>query len=361
MFLFRRRSSLNLDISDLSLKAGKLSKRGNDFYLDKIKSVPVPAGYMERGRVLKRPEVAELMRGLLQSVAGDHRRQSIVNTVLPDTDTFVKLIKVERGATDANLNDNIYKEVAHHIPYNIDEIYLDWQKIPGLATKDTEQVLVGVCPKEIVDEYIKVIHLAGFVPQSFEVEALAITRSLFNWRAIRKKSLANRNVIIIDLGAARSSLIFWREQGFYNSDTIEFSVSVPLSGMQINKLIEQKLLVTALQAEQFKIKCGLSDAPECQGVLLQLLRPMLDDLTARIRHAVHFHNTYFEGASIDKIILSGGGASLKGLDVFLAAELGIPVELGNPLINIKNHDSLDYQQALSYCTVIGLGLKDFIK
>jgi Tfp pilus assembly PilM family ATPase len=54
------------------------------------------------------------------------------------------------------------------------------------------------------------------------------------------------------------------------------------------------------------------------------------------------------------VILSGGGASLKGLKDFLSLELKLPVELGNPWVNItkdpptklKNFNSLKYTVTL---------------
>lgn len=357
MILFRR-TSINLDISDFSLKACRLSKRGRDIYLDKIKSVKLPAGYIESGRIVKQKEVAEIIKQILHGVQGSRRGNNFVNTVLPDNDTFVKLVEVEKAKSEEQFVDNIYKEIAHHIPYNIEEVYLDWQKIATDSPKELEQVLVGVCPKEIVDGYTKVLHLAGFIVKSFEIEALPITRSIFNLRKVATKTLSNRNLMIIDLGAARSSLIFWREQSLY-LDIVEFSVSLPMSGTQINKLIEQKLQLTAEQAEKFKVRCGLSQSEKCKGVLMELLQPILQDLVKRVKHAIYFHNTYFEGASINEVMLCGGGANLIGLTEFLKEQIGLPVQIADPLINIINKDALSKTDLLSYATVIGLGLNDF--
>ena len=358
MFLFKN-SSISLDISDFSLKACKLSKTGRDIYLDKVSKVKVPKGYIEKGRIIKQKEVADLIKQILRQVGGSGRKDNFVNTVLPDNDTFVKLVEVEKVKSEDQFIESIHKEIAHHIPYALEEVYLDWQKIATDSPKETlEQVLVGVCPKEIVDEYAKIFHLAGYIVKSFEIEALPITRSIFNLRKVTKNSLSNRNILVIDLGAVRSSLIFWREQSL-NIDIVEFSVSLPISGTQINRLIEQKLQLSSEQAEKLKIKCGLSQGGNCKGVLLALLEPVLQDLIKRFKHAIHFHNSYFEGTTINQVMLCGGGASLKELKEFLAEQIGMPVSLADPLTNIKNKGLISKEDALSYCSVIGLGLKDF--
>lgn len=350
--------SLNLDISDYSLKAGRLVKKRRDVYVDKFAHVSVPPGYIERGRIKKSAEVAALVKDLLRQVQPGWRRNNIINTVLPETDTFVKLIEVEPAKTADELNNKINQEIAHHIPYAPDEVYLDWQKITVDKPNKMQQVLVGVCPKEIVDEYAKMLHQAGCIVRSFEIEALAITRAIFNINRAAKKSLSNRNIMVIDLGAARSGLIFWREQSL-NLDLVEFSVSLPISGCQIDDLIEHQLQLTADQAKKFKLKCGLLEEQSCQGVLLKLLQPILDDLIKRIRHAIYFHNTYFEGATINSVILCGGGANLRGMAEYLAKNLDIAVAVADPTINIKNKDFASPAQAMSYCTLIGLGLRDF--
>lgn len=356
--LFFSSSSINLDISDYSLKACKLSKRGRDIYLDRIKQVKVPNGHIKNGRIIKQKEVAGLISQLLRRVQGKGRKNNFVNTVLPDHDTFVKLVEVEKAKSEDQFVENIYKEVAHHIPYGIDEVYLDWQKIITDSPKTLEQVLMGVCPKNIVDEYTKVLHLAGYIVKSFEIEALPITRSVFDLRKLNKESLSNRNIMVIDLGAARSSLIFWREQSL-NLDIVEFSVSLPISGTQINRLIEQKLKLSIEQADKFKVKCGLNRSGSCKGVLLTLLQPLLHDLVKRLKHSIYFHNSYFEGASVNQIILCGGGANLIGLDKYLEEQIGLPVEIADALINLKNNDAVPQAESVAYCTVIGLGLKDF--
>ena len=58
-------------------------------------------------------------------------------------------------------------------------------------------------------------------------------------------------------------------------------------------------------------------------------------------------------------MLCGGGANLRDLDNYLKEKIGMNVETANPLRNIKNKEIISRAEALSYCTVIGLGLKDF--
>jgi Tfp pilus assembly PilM family ATPase len=63
---------------------------------------------------------------------------------------------------------------------------------------------------------------------------------------------------------------------------------------------------------------------------------------------------------MEKIILCGGGANLKGIIPFLVKRLNIQVEIGNPWINMnfgKKLPSITKQDSVRYSTVIGLALR----
>ena len=63
------------------------------------------------------------------------------------------------------------------------------------------------------------------------------------------------------------------------------------------------------------------------------------------------------GKKVEKIILCGGGANLKGLAHFLSLELKILVEPGNPWINISEEIQLPLAESIRYTTAIGLALR----
>ena len=64
--------------------------------------------------------------------------------------------------------------------------------------------------------------------------------------------------------------------------------------------------------------------------------------------------------------MCGRGANLKGLLDFISLKLKIPVELGNPWINIlpkqlKEVPGLPFAQSLGYATALGLALRGIKK
>lgn len=358
--MFYNTTTINLDISDFYLKAARLSGKTHDVFLNKARRLPVPLGAIQKGRITDRETVSGLIRRIITDIGGGRGSRKFVNAVLPDTATFVKLIDVESNPNLSQFIKNVEDEIAHHIPYNIPDVYLDWQTV-GPKKTECERVLVGVCPKEVVDEYIDAIERAGFVPKTLEIESLPIVRSIFPMKKGRQKNLSNRNLVVLDIGAARSSIIFYEERPYNEGDTIEFAVSLPLSGHNIDKAIEETLKLSPEQALKFKVMCGLFLNEPCNGVLLKVIEPLLQELITRLHQTIDFHTTHFAGTILNSMVLTGGGANLKGLREYIEQYVNIPVELGDPRVNLKNKNILTQAEALSYCSVIGLGLAEFYR
>src|SRR3989338_3705823 len=287
--MFNSHRALSLDISEYTLKSCLLVKKRDGVYIDNALTLPIPPGWIKGGRIIKQNELAKLVHEILCKVQGGKMRIRLINTVLPDTETFVKLIEVPQENHRGEIAAAIYKELIHHIPYEIEEVHIDWEIVGVGKNRGSSLVLVGVCPKGVVDQYISLFHASDFIIQSLEIEALPIIRSIFTV-GDKKEEAANTHTIVLDLGCARSSIIFWKEEGggTARKKIIEFSVSTALSGMKINEIIAEQLNFTNDQAEELKIKCGLKDDAVCQGVVKTILQSLFQDFISRLRQTIDF-------------------------------------------------------------------------
>jgi Tfp pilus assembly PilM family ATPase len=99
------------------------------------------------------------------------------------------------------------------------------------------------------------------------------------------------------------------------------------------------------------------------------LVPPLIDLAEQIKKYLDYYQTHTShehlppnGKKVEKVLLCGGGANLKGLVDFFSQELNLPVELGNPWINILPEDQKKVPQfplrkALTFTSALGLALR----
>ena len=85
------------------------------------------------------------------------------------------------------------------------------------------------------------------------------------------------------------------------------------------------------------------------------------NLINKVKEALTFYREHFPtGSPIKKVMLCGGGANFKAVDTYIAKELKLPVETGNPWCNLSvNPSRLPSAEFLSLTTAIGLALRTF--
>lgn len=355
--------AFGLDISDTNLKLMWLDRRGKKTVIKSFGSQPVPEGLINRGEINHVDDVASLIVKLAKNLEGKKLRSNLVIANLPETRTFIKVLEIP-ATPESELEEFLKKEIENHFPISSQEIYLKWEVLtpPSLnpsadrptLQNEKMQVLVGVAPQKIVDNYLKLMELAGLKPQALEIEALAIARSLLSHKITGED--VHGAEMIIDLGANRSSLII------YDHHTVQFSLSLPISGRQITEEIAQTLKLEPTQAEEIKIMCGL-DETRCQGALKELISQIMNELATRGREALeYYYDNFSEANAVNNVILCGGGAKLIGLEEHLSKLLKLPVNIANPFVNfnftdLKQAGSFPVQESLSYTTAIGLALR----
>ena len=349
-----------LDISELSIKIvgfkkKNLSAKKEDFALSVFGEINVPENCFNKGEVKDMEKVSSLIKKLIKNPAQGKINAPYVISVLPETKSFIKLIEID-SFDDDDISRTVKDKIEKDIPLSLDEAYLDWQIIPQNSPSEQKcnndsklKILTAVAPKNIVDSYTLLLKKAGLKPLALEIESVAIVRSLINFKEIKNEQA----LAIIDLGAVRSSIIIF-DQG-----AIQFTSSIPISGREISCKIASKLKTSDSKAEKIKIVCGLNNK-KCKKTIDKILMPTIDDLIKEISEAISFYQNQ-ANKKIDKILLCGGNANLKGLESILKQKLKIETQKGNPWTN-SNLKILPapLSNSLSYTTAIGLALRGIL-
>jgi len=367
-FLTLKPEAFGLDISDLSLKIVKLKKKRGIFGLASFGETEIPSGIIEEGEIKDKKSLAEIIKVSLKKVKGEKLKTNYVICSLPEEKAFLQVVPLPI-MKEEELKKAIYFEAENYIPLPEAEVYLDFQIVKPLYNHlDHLDVLIAALPKKIIDSYISCLKKARLIPGILEIESLAITRSLV------KNEVSPFPILLIDFGATRTSFII------FSGYSSRFTSSIPVSSQKFTEAISKDLGVDLVEAEKLKIKFGLSEKYRLKvenqtkkeverGRIFEALVPPLTDLVEQIKIHLSYYHTHAHhehlppnGREVEKIILCGGGANLKGLTDFLSPELKIPVELGNPWINIlpeplKELPELSYEKSLSYTTALGLALR----
>ena len=86
------------------------------------------------------------------------------------------------------------------------------------------------------------------------------------------------------------------------------------------------------EAETAKLDGGLHHGNAQIGRrLIEGLRPLI----AEIRTSIGYFRRSNESSVIERVLLTGGGAHLTGIDLVFTEQLGVPVAVANPLQNVS--------------------------
>jgi len=366
-FLTLKSEAFGLDISDLSLKIIKLKKKGKFLSLAAFGEEEIKPGIIKEGEIKDEEALVKILKEALTKVKGEKLKTKYVIASLPEEKAFLQVIQMPK-MSEEDLKSAVIYEAENYIPLPIEEVYLDSQIVPPVYNHlDHFDVLIAALPKKTVDPYLSCLKSAGLRPKALEIESLAIARALI------KNEVTTFPVLLIDLGATRTSFIV------FSGHSLRFTSSIPVSARSFTEIISKALKVNLAEAEKLKIKYGLEEKIELKikdkktevkkerGEVFEALVPVLVDLIQQIKRYLEYYRTHAshehlppDGKGVAKILLCGGGANLKGLPELLSLELKIPTELGDPWINIpegKKMEKLPFEKSLGYATAIGLALR----
>lgn len=352
-FLSPKISAFGIDLSDWSIKIANLEKKEGQIFLVSFGRQEIKEGLIEEGEIKNEEKLLKTIEAAIKNIKGEKIKTQYCIVSLPETVSFVQILSLPL-MEEKEVAEAIKWELEAHIPLSLEEIYFDWKIISCPETPDPKslKVLVGALPKKTVDPYLSVLSKAGLKPAVFEIESVATVRALI------RNNPPSESVIILDLGAKRTSLAIASSRAVY------FTTSLPISNYSLVKTLSQELEITFEKAYHLKITKGLEDFDK-QSKIFQTLKPALLDLTHKIKEYIDFYHEHCVSESesknqISRIILCGGGANLSGLSQFLADELALEVIVGQPLEGIEvPKDSLGFKESLAYTTALGLALENF--
>ncbi len=344
-------NAFGLNIGDLSIKLVQLAPlsfyQSRSFKIKEIRSTSLPPGIIVNGEI-QQPELVQKKLLYLLGKEGSAFpliKASWVVASLPEPKTFLKLIDIEDNHESLSSVDIAF-QAKKHLPYELEDTYLDWQIIKPDDNAKKTQVLVGATPKVVADAYISLLESAGLNPIALETEAVAISRAMIT----SLKDYTGQARAILDLGATRSNLIV------YDNNSIQFSTSLSFSGEMITLAISQALKIEHRQAEELKIKNGLKYDTE-NPKYVSAVYGIVENLIKELKTALLFYSEHFNDINtINGITLCGGASNLTHIENFISKQLKISAVLGHPWKNLNNKKLYEYKPTASASMASATGL-----
>jgi len=337
---------VGLDIGSRSIKAAEIIETKRGLSLKRFGIVDIAHGAIEEGTINDAETVAESIKQLFKSY---NIKESNVAVSIGGYSVIVKKISVQT-MDEEKLQETIHFEAEQYIPFDISDVNLDFQ-ILGESESNPGQmnVFLVAAKKEMVNDYINLVNLAGLNPCIVDVEAFALQNAIE-----ANYDMQNENTALIDIGASKTSL------NILKGNSSLFMRDVSLGCGQINQKIMSLIECSFEEAEQLKY----GDKPDrlTQEDLKGIVSSVVTDWCTEIRRALDFFYSTYPEDQIKRIILSGGGANIDEFRELLAAEASAEVESINPFKNFeidkKNFDDAFIKQIAPQAAIsMGLAMR----
>ena len=166
----RQKPLVGLDIGSSSIKVVQVDRQGTEYELKDFGSADLLPEAIVDGEVMDRQLVVETIQNLFESKNIKCRN---VASAVSGRAVIVKKIQMDR-MTPEDAKEAIQWEAEQHVPYDINEVCLDFQILEGNSDPNQMDVLLVAAKREMLLAQADLIREAGLDPLVLDVDAFAV-------------------------------------------------------------------------------------------------------------------------------------------------------------------------------------------
>ena len=349
LFKPKHHSILGIDISSFSVKVLEISGAGDTLCVEGYGRELLPPNAID-GNVIKDIDaVAACIKKLVETAKITCKQVAIA---VPDSAVISKVVQINDGLTDQEMEELIIIEADKYIPYPIDEINLDFE-IQGHSAKSDSMldILIVASRAENVNSRVEVLSKAGLEAKFVDVESYAVERAARLFANELPAGGQDKIVAIIDIGGHYTHLFV------LNGMKLIFSREEKFGGMHLVDAIAEQYNMTTEQALIAKEENKLPDDYD-----VAVLEPFKEMILLQIKRTLQFFYSTSQFGFVDHILLAGGVARQYGLAALIQEHLNVPTTVANPLayMTLSKKVNLDVinNDAPSLIVACGLALRN---
>ncbi len=331
-----------VDIGSHAVKVCQLQKSGDQYSLQAVGSISLPPGAVEDGVLQEPDEVGKAIAILFKNLK---IRNARVGISISGYSVIVKKISLEVMEED-ELAEYINTEAEQYIPFDIEDVYLDFQDLKTAEDEnDRTDVMLVAAKKEVIDDYLALLQGLKLKPVLVDVDGFALENI---WETT---SETRENVALVDIGASKMNI------NIIADGASVLARDIVIGSEQITEQIASTFDLKYEEAE--KLKLGLNVEDDKKAQLEEIFNDTCTHWVLEIKKAIDLYSGNHPGKPLSKLVLSGGGSKVVGLQEFVARETGLEVVRFNPFASMKrNEKKFDerYLSALAPEMAIAAGL-----
>lgn len=315
-FKMRKKNRVGIDIGSYAVKAVEII-HGEKNAL-KIKNV----GYA-------RIEDAASPKSAVQAIkkaAGmiNISGKQAVNIAVSGPSVIVRFVELPHMNKD-ELNNAIPFEAEKYIPFDINEVIIDYQMLIPRLTNNQMLVLLAVAKKDIINERLNLLKDAGLQAGILGISSFA------NINAFLEKTPEKEGGVtaLIDVGAKATDI------NIMDAGVLYFTRSVQMGGGDITKVLAEAMSLEYKAAEETKLNPG-----DKAALVAEKIQPVLRNILDEIKLSFSYYENQ-SGKNVEKARITGGCARISGIYPMFKEGLGLELKPWDPLEGVEVDAAVD--------------------
>ena len=347
MFKTSKKNLVGLDIGSSSVKAVELQKKGNRLELCSLGFENLQPDTIVDGQIMELNNVSNV----ISSIFREHQiKTARVAAGVSGHSVIVKNIVLPQMSED-ELRESFSWHAEEHIPFDIADVNLDYH-VTGNSS-DALQILLAACKSDKIANVKQAIQLAGKQPVIVDIDSFALQ----NCYEVNYHPKPGEVVALLNIGASTLNI------NILNGTRSVFARDASVGGSQYTSLLQKELGLTYEQAEAVKRGYPLPEGIEARPIQ-PIIETVSDILAMEVRKTMDFYRATADDreATIQKILIAGGGSKLPGLANYLAKRFEVPVDVFDPFreinVDARKFDP-DYMKEIvpEMAVAVGLALR----
>ncbi len=341
--MFGKKEIIGLDIGSKHIKIVQLRENKGIYQLQRLGITTLQPELIVDGSILDSSRVVESIKELVSNT--DIKVKDTTLSVSGHSSVIIKRVSLPQMSED-ELEESIKFEAEQYIPFDIEDVNLDFQ-ILGLAEEDNMMdVLIVAVKRDKISEYVSVVTEAGLNPVVVDVDAFALE----NMYELNYDVNEEENVALVNIGASMINI------NILKGGVSVFTRDSSIGGNLHTEALQKEFTISYSNAEKLKHEGSMEGIAE-EDVTAALMSAS-EDIIAEISRSFDYFRDTTNIMNIDEIILSGGGTLARDFNVLLSERAGIDVKVAEPLKSIQvpeNFDN-DYLKKVEPLVSVAIGL-----
>ncbi len=318
MFFSKKSDPMALDIGSTFIKLVQLKGAKGSYQLVKFGMVPLPPEVIVEGAVMDAGRVVDAIKELL--TAQQVKTKEVVLSV-SGSSVIIKRIAVA-DMSEEELAESIKWEAEQYIPFSIDDVNVDFQKIGQGAQEGQADVLLVAVKKDKINDYINLVKEAGLEPVVLDVDAFALA----NMYELNYGSEAGI-IALLNIGASVMNINILKD------GMSIFTRDITVGGNRYTEALQREFGLSYEEAEKVKRGEGVEghDKEQISGVM----SAVTEDIVGETQRSFDFFRSTTGSEQVTRVLVSGGCARIGNFTTVLSQRIEIPVEIATPFKNIK--------------------------